>query len=169
MDVHAAIAARRSIRAYRDRGVPEDVLRRVLEAARLAPSARNRQEWRFIVVRDEAKRRALAAASKGQDFVAGAPVCLAFCANEDQYVMSCGQKAGPVDTSIALAYVTLAAVAEGLGTCWLGAFHEDQVKDILGVPAGARVVGMMCLGYPAESPTARPRKPFDEVVRFEKW
>ncbi len=169
MDVHSAIVARRSIRAYQDKPVPEEALRRVLEAARLAPSARNRQEWRFIVVRDAARRRALARAAKGQMFVAQAPVCLAFCATEDAYVMSCGQKAGTVDASIAMAYATLAAVAEGLGTCWLGAFLEPEVKEILGVPGEARVVGMTPLGYPAEEPAARPRRPMEEVVGFEQW
>ncbi|HOX08746.1 MAG TPA: nitroreductase family protein [Planctomycetota bacterium] len=169
MDVLDAIRARRSVRAYRDTPVPDEVLARVLEAARLAPSARNRQEWRFIAVRDEATRRALAEAAKGQTWVAEAPVCLAFCATEDQYVMSCGQKAGTVDVSAALAYVTLAAAAEGLGTCWLGAFYEDRVKAILGAPAGARVVGMTPLGYPAENPPPRPRKPAGDVISFERW
>ena len=169
MDVHEAVKSRRSIRAYREQAVPEDVLRRVLEAARLAPSARNRQEWRFLVVKDAGRRKALAKAARSQDFVAQAPVCLAFCTTENDYVMTCGQQAGPIDTSIALAYVTLAAAAEGLGTCWLGAFDEPQVKELLGVPAGARVVAMSPLGYPAESPEARPRKPFGEVVGFEHW
>ena len=141
----------------------------MLEAARLAPSARNRQEWRFIVVRDEKLRRELARAAHGQDFVAEAPVCLAFCATEDECVMSCGHKAGPIDTSIALAYVTLAAMEEALGTCWLGAFDERQVKKLLGVPAGARVIGLAPLGYPAEKPAARPRRKFEEVVGFERW
>lgn len=169
MDVYEAVGARRSVRAYRDKAVPEGVLRRVLDAARLAPSARNRQEWRFIVVRDAEARRRLAAAAKGQKFVAQAPVCLAFCATEDRDVMSCGQKAGPIDVSIALAYLTLAAAAEGLGTCWLGAFHEQEAKEILGVPPEARVVALCPLGYPAESPGARPRKSFEEVVSFDRW
>jgi len=169
MDVYDAIRVRRSVRAYQDKPVPEAALRRVLDAARLAPSAKNRQEWRFIAVRDARVRSMLAEAAKGQDFVAQAPVCLAFCATEGEYMMSCGQKAGTVDTSIAMAYVTLAAVTEGLGTCWLGAFYEDQVKEILEVPAAARVVALSPLGFPAESPAARPRRKFADVVRFERW
>jgi len=169
MDVGEAIRARRSVRAYRDRPVPEDVLRRVLEAARLAPSARNRQEWRFIAVRDPGQRGRITEAARGNTFLAQAPVILAFCATEDGSVMSCGQKAGPIDVSIALAYVTLAAVAEGLGTCWLGSYEEDKVRAVLGVPAGARVVAMSPLGYPAESPEARPRRAFEEVVGFDRW
>jgi nitroreductase len=169
VDVYEAIKSRRSVRAYQAKPIPEDVLKRVLEAARLAPSARNRQEWRFIVVRDAEARRALAEAAKSQDFIAQAPVALAFCATEADYVMTCGQKAGPIDCSIALAYVTLAAVTEGLGTCWLGAFDEGQVKKLLGVPAGARVIALSPLGFPAESPGARPRQPFDAVVRSERY
>jgi len=169
MDVYEAIRSRRSIRAYQAKAIPEEVLRRVLEAARLAPSARNRQEWRFLVVREAGTRQALAKAAKNQEFVAQAPVCLAFCTTENDYVMTCGQQAGPIDTSIALAYVTLAAVAEGLGTCWLGAFDEPEVKTLLGVPGAARVVALSPLGFPAESPAARPRRAFGEVVRFERW
>jgi nitroreductase len=169
MDVFEAIKKRRSIRAYQDKAVPDEVLRRVLDAARLAPSARNRQEWRFVAVRDPGKRQALAAAACEQEFLGRAPVVLAFCATEDNDVMTCGQKAGSIDVSIALAYVTLAAVAEGLGTCWLGAFREDQVKALLGIPAGARVVALSPLGYPAEQPGPRGRKEFDMVVSFEDW
>ena len=169
MEVYEAIKKRRSIRAYEDKPVPEDVLRRVLDAARLAPSARNRQEWRFVAVRDVDKRKRLVEAANGQKFVGEAPVVLAFCATEDKDVMSCGQKAGSIDLSIAMSYVTLAAVSEGLGTCWLGAYSEDKVKRVLGVPAAAKVVAMSPLGYPAEEPKARSRKGFDEVVSFEGW
>ncbi len=169
MDVYEAIKRRRSVRVYQDKPVPEDALRRVLEAARLAPSARNRQEWKFVAVRDPGKRKALAQAACEQDFLGQAPVALAFCATESKDVMTCGQKTGSIDLSIALAYVTLAAVSEGLGTCWLGAFHEDKVRAVLGAPKGACVVALSPLGYPAEQPGARPRKEFDQVVSFDGW
>ncbi len=169
MDVYEAVRKRRSIRAYEDKTVPDGTLRRVLEAARLAPSASNRQLWRFIAVKDEEKRRKLVAAAYGQEFLAQAGTALVFCATEDENVMPCGQSAGTVDLSIALAYVTLTATAEGLGTCWLGAFQEDVVKDVLGIPAGVRVVAMSPLGYPAERPEARPRKAFEEVVSYDAW
>ncbi len=169
MDVHEAIRNRRSIRAYREDPVPEDKLRRVLEAARNAPSAKNRQEWRFIAVREAGLRKKLAEAACSQEFVGRAPVILVACATEDKDVMTCGQKTGSVDCSIALAYVTLAAVAEGLGTCWLGAFHADKVRKVLGIPASAAVVALAPLGYPAEQPPSRGRRSFEEVVSFEKW
>jgi len=169
MDVFSAIRKRRSIRAYQEKPVPAGKLRRVLEAARLAPSARNRQEWRFIAVRDAETRQKLMAAAKAQGFVAQAPVTLVFCANEGTDIMSCGQPTSTVDVSIAMAYATLAATAEGLGTCWLGSFTESAVKEILGIPKEARVVAVSPLGYPAQKPGPRPRKKFAEVVRFEKW
>jgi len=169
MNVYEAIEKRRSIRAYENKAVPEDVLKRVLEAARLAPSATNRQEWRFIVVKDPAKRKLLVGAANNQQFVGTAPVVLAFCATEDEHVMACGQKASSIDVSIALSYVTLAAVSEGLGTCWLGAFQEGAVKEVLGIPAKVRVVALSPLGYPAEEPEARSRKKFEEVVSFDGW
>ncbi len=168
MDVHKAIKARRSIRSYTGDQVPQDVLERVLEAARLAPSARNRQEWRFIVITDREKIARLAEAANGQSFVAEAPVLLAFCATR-MHVMGCGVDAGIVDTSIPFSYVTLAAVAEGLGTCWLGAFKQDEVRNLLGAPEDVLVVGITPLGYPAEVPAPTSRKSSEEVVSFGGW
>jgi nitroreductase len=168
MDVYEAVNKRRSIRAYKDQPVPEEVLLRVLEVARLAPSAHNSQEWRFIVVTDPETLHKLVKAAKGQKFVGQAPALIAFCSTKSR-IMTCGQDAGPIDNSIALAYVTLAAVAEGLGTCWLGAFYQDQARQILGVPEDVDIIGMTPLGYPAESPKARPRKSMDQVLFREKW
>jgi nitroreductase len=169
MDVYAAIAARRSVRAYKGDAIPEEKLQRVLDAARLAPSARNRQEWRFMVVRDGGLRQKLVEACNGQAFVAQAPAVLVMCGTEGKDMMRCGQKTGTVDVSIAMAYVTLAATAEGLGTCWLGSFIDEKVKAVLGIPAEAMVVAVSPLGVPAESPAARTRKAASEVVSFDKW
>lgn len=169
MDVLEAIRTRRSIRAYDSREVEEEKLKRVLEAGRLAPSASNRQDWKFIVVRDSEKRKMLVEAAGGQAFVEEAPVVLVVCGTEPDKVMYCGQPAYTVDTSIALSFMILEACELGLGTCWLGHFDEKRVKEILGIPAGVRVVAMTPLGYPAESPAARPRKSIDEVVSFERF
>ena len=169
MDVMEAIRTRRSIRNFLHRDVEEEKLRRVLEAGRLAPSARNVQEWKFLVVKDPLVRKRLAEAAKGQMFVADAPVVIVACATICDYVMACGQLAYPIDVAIAVDHMTLAAVEEGLGTCWLGAFYEDQVKEILGIPEKIRVVQMLALGYPEHVPEPRARKAFDEVVIFEGW
>ena len=157
MDLFEAIKGRRSIRSFLDRNVEEETLGRVLDAGRLAPSARNLQDWKFVVVRDKETRRRLAEAARNQQFIAQAPVVIAACGTSD-YVMTCGQHAYTIDVSIAVDHITLAAFSLGLGTCWIGAFYEDKVKEILGIPADIRVVALLPLGYPAEQPTARQRK-----------
>jgi len=169
MEVFEAIKKRRSVRSYLSKTIPEIILNRILDSARLAPSAKNRQEWRFIVVRDPEIRRRVVESTNDQVFAASAPVILVFCSTEDEYVMRCGQKGSTVDASIALSYVTLAAIAEGLGTCWIGSFYEDKLREVLGVPAGARIVAISPLGYPAEEPPANPRKQMMEVVSYDKW
>jgi len=169
VSVQSAIASRRSVRAYRNKPVEREKLNLVLEAARLAPSARNRQEWKFIVVQDKEIIRKLTAAASHNTFLDQAPVVIAACATEAEYVMSCGQLAGTVDTSIALSFIVLQAQELGLGTVWLGAFSEPQVKEILNVPEHVRVVALTPLGYPAEQPQAKPRKSLKEIVLYEQY
>lgn len=168
MDLMEAIRGRRSIRSFLDRPVEEEKLQAVLEAGRLAPSARNMQDWRFIVVRDRTTRLRLAEAARRQAFVGQAPVVIAACGTSD-LVMTCGQPAYVVDVAIGVDHMTLAAFSLGLGTCWIGAFYEDQVKQILGVPDGVRVVALLPLGYPAQAPHTMPRKSLAEVVAYERW
>jgi len=169
MNVHEAIAARRSVRAYEDKPIEEDKLRRVLEAGRLAPSARNMQEWQFVAVRDKGLRSKLVPACKNQTFVGEAPVVIVACATQHEHVMTCGQYAYPIDLAIAVDHMTLAAVEEGLGTCWIGAFYEDRVRRVLGIPNDVRVVTVLPMGYPAETPTPRSRRSFDDVFLFDTW
>jgi nitroreductase len=169
MEIVEAIRSRRSIRNYQDRTVEQEKLIRVLEAGRRAPSARNLQDWKFIVVKDKEKRQKLSEAAKGQAFVAQAPVVIAACGTQTEYIMTCGQYCYPIDVAIAIDHMSLMATAEGLGTCWIGAFYEDKVKDILGIPEKIRVAVMLTLGYPAESPVARPRKKLEEIVAYDRW
>ena len=169
MELAEAIQKRRSIRKYLPRKVENDKLDRVLEAARLAPSAKNLQEWRFVVFRDEGRRKRLAEAAKGQTFVGEAPVVIASCATITDYVMTCGQLTYPIDLAIAVEHMVLQATAEGLGTCWIGAFYEEEVKKVLNIPPEVRVVALLPMGYPDESPFPRPRKVKDEIVAFETW
>jgi len=169
MNVSEAIRQRYSVRAYQNRPVEKDKLMRVLEAARLAPSASNRQEWRFVVVQDFDKRQKLAAIAMGQKFVGEAPVVIAACAETDNHVMRCGQLCYPIDVAIAIDHLTLQATEEGLGTCWIGAFKEDGVKELLGIPNAIRVVQLVTLGYAADRPRGKSRLPIEEIVRFEHW
>jgi nitroreductase len=169
MDVFTAISNRRSIRAYQAKEVEQSKIDRILEAGRLSPSAANRQEWKFIVVRDPAIKKQLVAAAHGQKSVDQAPVMLVGCAVDSSAIMPCGQYSYTVDLSIAFAYMILEAHELGLGTCWLGAFDEGAVKKALQIPKEVRVVAMTPLGYPNESPSARPRKDIGEIVSYDKY
>lgn len=170
MDVYEAIHLRKSVRAYQDRDIPEDTLLKILDAARHAPSASNRQEWRFVVVRDEKKRSQLAQATFEQGFVSQAPVVLVCCAQTDNHVMSCNQLCYPIDVAIAVDHITLCAAAEGLGTCWIGAFGEQGVKEVLGIPGDIRVVALLPLGYPRDpSKMAKRRLPIEKIVKYDRW
>jgi nitroreductase len=170
MDVFKAICTRKSVRTWQARPVEPEKLRRVLEAARLAPSARNVQEWRFVVVTDREKRERLAHEASSEHFMAEAPVIIAACAETDGRIMRCGQRAYPIDVAIATDHLTLAAVAEGLGTCWIGAFNPAEVRRILGIPDSVQVVELMPLGYPMDpKPEPKSRLAYDTIVRFEHW
>ena len=169
MEVSIALSARRSVRSYKDAEVEDEKLTKVLEAGRLSPSAANRQEWKFVVVKSDEKRKKLADAACGQSFVSQAPVVLVACATESQAIMPCGQPAYAVDVSIAFAYMVLQACELGLGTCWIGAFDEHQVKEILNIPEHVRVVAVSPLGYPAHEIPPRPRKKLEEIVCLEEF
>ncbi len=169
MDVFTAISQRSSVRAYKPTDVEEDKLKIVLEAARLSPSASNRQDWKFIVVRNKETRKKLAKAAFGQSFIAEAPVVIAACGMEPNAMLACGQPMHTVDVSIACAYMILQAHALGLGTCWIGAFKEDETKKILNVPDDVRVVAMTPLGYPNQPLSQKSRKSLDQIVSYEKY
>ncbi len=169
MTVSEAIKQRFSVRNYQPRLPEQEKLARVLEAARLAPSASNRQEWRFIIVAESARRAQLMEAARGQAFVAEAPIVIACCAKGDEHTMTCGQQCYPIDVAIAIEHMALQATAEGLGTCWIGAFHEDKVKHILNIPADIRVVELLTLGYPAKPQPPRNRLSIEEIIMHEQW
>ena len=171
MDVYEAIRTRQSIRRYKPDPVPDDALNRVLDAMRLAPSAANRQPWRFIVVKDAATREHLANATTGQEFIGHAPIIIVACGWEDRAYSKMGGywNALPVDVSIAFDHLTLAAAAEGLGTCWIGSFVEEGVRRVLGIPEEVTVIALTPMGYPDESRPPKDRKELSEIVCYERW
>jgi nitroreductase len=171
MGVLETISLRRSVRKYLGDPVPDEVLGRVLEAARLAPSAKNIQPWKFIVVRDPGKRLDLAKAAFNQGYLAEAPLVVAACGlTEIAYPRQGGfMNSWPIDVTIAFEHLILQAAEEGLGTCWIGAFNEAAARVVLGVPEGVRIMAMTPLGWPAESPPARGRKAMAEIVSYEKY
>ncbi len=170
MNVFEAIKKRSTVRRFLDKPIEKDVLDAVLDAARLAPSASNRQEWRFIVVENPKLRKRLGIAANGQVFVGEAPVVIVACAVIRGYALTCGQQSHLVDVAIALDHVSLAAVECGLGTCWIGAFNAEKVKEVLGIPEGIRLVALMPIGYPAPEPAKeKSRLPFDTIVKHDHW
>jgi nitroreductase len=171
MDVFEAVQERKSIRAYKDTSVPREKLERILEAGRLAPSARNIEPWHFIAVTNSEKRKAL---SKGlyAKFVSQAPMVIVVLgdrkASSDWYA---------VDASLALENMVLAAVNEGLGTCIVGSFNEKDVKETLKIPENFEVISMLTVGYAKEKldlsskllRLVRTRKVMSEVASEEEF
>jgi len=168
LEIFEAIKRRRSIRKYEQKAVEKEKLSKVLEAARLAPSAMNMQPYAFVVTSDsETIEKISSACNQEWD----APTIIVVCAfPEEAWVRDDGEEYWKADAAIAMNNMSLQACAEGLGTCWIVAFKEEKVKDILGIGAEARVVAMTPLGYPAEKkgPVTK-RKTIDELVHYERW
>lgn len=169
MSVLNVIKERGSIREYKDEPIPKNKLTEVLEAARFAQSAANRQPWEFIVVTDPAMKRKLAEAARSQGFVGEAAAIIVCLADPNR-----SAKVGPfdgflIDLAIAIENMVLTAWDIGLGSCWIGAFNEERVKTLLNIPKQLRVVSLLTLGYFDERPRAKTRKEPREIVRYEKY
>lgn len=169
MQVHEAIKNRRSVRAYKSDPIPEQSLRKVLEAARLAPSAHNDQDWKFVIIKDIKKRKQLAQAARSQSFIAEAPVVIAAVALNPERVMSCEVPAYAINLTIAIDHMTLQAYEQGLGTCWIGAFSQEEVKKILSIPDKYKVVALLPIGFPDDSPGPKTRKSLEEIICYESF
>ncbi|KPK72498.1 nitroreductase [candidate division WOR_3 bacterium SM23_60] len=171
MEFYEVLKQRKSIRKYKPDPVSDDILNRILEAGRGAPSAKNIQPWHFIVVRNQKTKEQLIDACRGQRFIAQADVILCGCSSEK---IAWGRMGGymsafAIDLTIAFEHMILAAANEGLATCWIGAFEEKKVKKILNVPDDVRVVALTPIGYAAEEAKDRGRKPLAEIVSYEKY
>jgi len=169
MELMEVIKRRYSVRDYEDKEVEEDILMEIMEAARLAPSAKNRQEWKFVVVRDKTKKEKMVEVAKGQEFVKEAAAIIAGVSTEKSYTMTCGVPARYIDIAIAMEHIALAATSYGLGTCWIGAFYQDKAKELLKVPENCEVVALMTLGYPEGETTEKIRKGIDEIICYEEF
>jgi nitroreductase len=163
MEVLTAIKERRSIRKFKEVPVPPDQLAQVLEAGRIAPSAANRQPWKFVVVTDPQTRKQLVPICRNQEFVGQAGAVIVACAPDPSL------KWHMVDIGIAVDHMTLAAHALGLGTCWIGAFEPEPVQQLLGIPADVKVVCLLPVGVPDAEGVPKPRKSMEEIVVYERW
>ncbi len=170
MDIYEAIQTRRSIRSYQKKSVPDDILRRVLDAARCAPSANNIQPWKFILVREAERRKKVARLSWNQSFIAEAPIVVVACGLPTQGQIGGYASSVLVDVAIALDHLTLAARAEGLGTCWIGAFDNEGLKSLLRIPRELQIVAVTPLGYPSREITQPGRrKNLPEIIAAEEF
>jgi len=173
LDFYEVIRTRRSVRSFKKESIPEEVLNRILDAARVAPSGGNRQPWKFILVKDDTLKQKLVSVCNNQKFIANAPIIVVACGqrlpvNRGGYM---GEMSILLDVSIAFTHLILAARAEGLGTCWIGAFDNNEIKKLLEVPEGYEVVAATPLGYPSEDVFIGPRnrKNLDEIVSLNKF
>jgi nitroreductase len=164
MDVLEAISIRRSVRKYGSEAIDEGHLGQILEAARLAPSAGNRQPWRFVIVEDKNLKEKVSVAANRQTFLKDASVIVVAATDPDA-----SARWHEKDTMIALEHVVLAATSLGYGTCWIGAFDETEVKRLLKIPERIRVVALLPIGVSNEKPEARPRKDFHEIFYKNEW
>lgn len=173
MDVLEAIRGRRSIRAFQKRDIPSEIVDKIIDAARWAPSAGNIQPWEFIILRKPETKRMLAEAALGQTFIEEAPVVIVVCANENRSSQGYGVRGKTLyclqDTAAAIQNIHLAAYALGLGTCWVGAFREEEARKILKIPGGIRPVAIIPVGYPAGKPMPRSRRPISQIVHYETF
>jgi nitroreductase len=173
MDVLEAIKGRRSIRAFKNQAVPAEIVEKLIDAARWAPSAGNIQPWEFIIVRKPEIKRRLAEAALDQTFIEEAPVVIVVCADEDSSSIGYGVRGKILyciqDTAAAIQNIHLAAYSLGLGACWVGAFKEEEARKILKIPHGVRPVAIIPVGYPAESPPPRSRRPISQVVHYKTF
>jgi len=173
VDIFQVIRDRRSIRKYKDTPVEREKIEQVLDAARLAPSWKNLQCWRFLVLTEADKRATLLDAfpddNPGKKAIAMAPVVIVVCADPAESDVENGIPYFVADTAIAFEHLCLAAHALGLGTCWMGWYDEARIKSSLGIPASIRIVGITPLGYPDQEPKPRPRKELAEIAFFDEW
>jgi nitroreductase len=175
------IADRRSIRKYLDKPVDDATVLDLIESARVAPSGSNTQPWHFIIIRDEAVKRAVAQASHDQKWMLTAPVFIACVADVrarvDAGVPLAIDEQSPQndvkqiirDTAIATEHIVLEATAAGLGTCWIAWFVQEEIRPLLGLSSDKYLVSILTLGYPSEQPAPRKRKAMTEIIHRDTW
>lgn len=175
MDLFEAIERRRSIRKFKEASIPESDLKRILDAGRLAPSGGNRQPWYFVVVTDREKKKALSIAANNQRFIEKAGVIVVALGDPKAtparmpYATASTRVPHLQDPMIAVEHMVLAATALGYGTCWIGAFNEEDVKRILNIPEDLAVIALLPIGIPEEHPQQKPRKALNEICFKESY
>ena len=169
MDVLDCIAQRYSVRGYRHDPIDDETLGKVLEAARLAPTAANRQPFRLLVVHTKGREDELARVY-GRPWFVKAPLVLAVVAVPGEaWRRMDGKPYDEVDAAIAMDQLVLAATSLGLGTCWVAAFDPAAAREVLGLPDDVAPIAFTPLGYPTTAPPAKKRRPLTDLVKYERW
>jgi len=173
MDVLEAIKGRRSIRAFKSKEVTQETVEKIIDAVRWAPSAGNIQPWEFIIIREPEIKRRLVEAALDQTFIEEAPVVIVVCANENRSSQGYGIRGKTLyciqDTAAAIQNLLLTAYSFGLGACWIGAFEEEEARETLKIPSGIRPIAIIPVGYPAETPPPRSKRPMSQIVHYETF
>jgi nitroreductase len=173
MEVFDAIRGRRSIRKYKDKQVPWDNIVTIMQAGKYAPSAGNLQNWKFIVVKSDAKRMSITKACLQQDWMETSPVFIVVVAEPEKGERHYGTRGERLYTiqgcAAAIENMLLTAHSLGLGTCWIGAFDEDEIIRILNLPEEKTVQAVITIGYADEAPEAPPKYRIEHMMFFEKW
>ncbi len=169
MEFEKLIQARYSVRAYKRDLVPDQVLVKVLEAARLAPTAANRQPFRILVGHTDGREEELKRIY-GRDWFVQPPLVIALCGLTDKcWVRADGKSFCDIDAAIVMDHLILAAADQGLGSCWIGAFDAQAARQILKLPDSVEPIAFTPLGYPTDKPGEKKRKPIVKLVQYESW
>jgi nitroreductase len=173
MELTEAIKGRRSIRKYKNQPIADETVMELVEAATYAPSAGNIQPWHFVIAKSPAIKRKLGEAAYNQAGIEQAPIVIVVCADENQTQPRYGKRGTSLyclqDTAAATQNILLTAYSLGLGTCWIGAFNDEQAKEAINAPQGVRPVAIIPVGYAEVSPKPRMRKALGEVCRFDSF
>ena len=169
MDFLELARIRRSVRAYKPDPIPDAVVRRVLEAAALAPTACNRQPFRILVLPTRGHEQDLARVYRHRWFTEGPLIIALVGVLSESWTRSDGVNYAFVDVAIAMDHLILAATEQGLGTCWVAAFNASAAREMLGLPNGVEPVAFSPLGYPNDLPEPKERRPIDDLVKWGRW
>ena len=173
MELLEAIQHRRSIRAFLNQDLPKNILKKLLSAAIMAPSAGNLQSWEFVIIQNLKTKRAIADAAFNQHFISTAPLIIVACANTTRSVQRYGNRGRELyciqECAAAVQNLLLVAYSLGLGACWVGAFNESMVSKLLDLPMDIRPVALIPLGYAAHDPSPPPRLPLERVLHYERY
>lgn len=172
MDIHEAIVKRYSVRKYQDRAVPDDLVGAIIESGMNAPSAGNKQSWKFLIVKDDSKRETIAKHCMEQYWMTGAPVHVVICSDDvmnTRFYSEKGKQYGIQNCAAAIQNMLLVAPDLGLGSCLVGAFDENELKFDLDIPEGVSVQGVVTIGYSTRELHSKKILPFERQVFIESY